>query len=113
MAEGSNEGNDADVVWATVGLVVGGALNAKVFSAMGAMDRDLAPVEILLLVALLVAPMIGLMTLAKHLHADVVAEKSTKATYWTAMIGISVTSLALVGITSIDDLIALAKAMAQ
>ncbi|MFJ9924151.1 hypothetical protein ACIRSF_33195 [Streptomyces rubiginosohelvolus] len=113
MAEDGNEGNDVDVVWAAVGFVVGGALTVKVFSAMGAMERDLAPVEILLLLALLLAPMIGLMTLAKHLHADVVAEKSTKATYWTTMIGISVTSLALVGITSIDDLIAMAKTMAK
>ncbi|WP_097983000.1 hypothetical protein [Streptomyces sp. f150] len=113
MADDNDEGTDADVIWAAVGVMAGGALTVKVFSAMGAMERDLAPVETLLFLALFLAPIIGLMIISKHLHADVIAEKSTKATYWTTMIGISVTSLTLVGITSIDDLIAMAKTLAK
>ncbi|MFJ9924335.1 hypothetical protein ACIRSF_34185 [Streptomyces rubiginosohelvolus] len=112
MADDNTESYaDGTALWAVVGLLVGFVLAIKVLSAMGVFGNPLSAVESLIFVALILAPMIGLTTLAKHLHADVVAGKSTKATYWTTMIGISVTSLALAGITSIDDLIAMAEAM--
>ncbi|MFD8474301.1 hypothetical protein ACH4NR_32330 [Streptomyces globisporus] len=110
MADNNDEGHENELaLWGAVGGLVGFVLAAKVLSAMGAWGNPLSVVECLILAVLVLAPLIGLVTIARHLHADVVAGKSTKATYWTAMIGISVTALALAGITSIDDIIAMAK----
>lgn len=110
MADNNDEGHENELaLWGAVGGLVGFVLAAKVLSAMGAWGNPLSVVECLILVVLVLAPLIGLVTIARHLHADVVAGKSTKATYWTAMIGISVTALALAGITSIDDIIAMSK----
>ncbi len=110
MAENNDEGHENELaLWGAVGGLVGLVLAAKVLSAMGAWGNPLSWTESLILAVLVLAPLAGLVTIARHLHADVVAGKSTKATYWTAMIGISVTALALAGITSVDDLIAMAK----
>ena len=89
--------------------MVGAGLAFKVISAMGVQEgEDLTVTEILIMGVLLIAPIWVLMTIAERLSAEVTAGKSTEATYWTTMTGLSVTALALVGITSIDNLLALA-----
>ncbi|MFF9150479.1 hypothetical protein ACF1BN_37135 [Streptomyces sp. NPDC014861] len=96
------------VVWGLAGFTAGAGLVLKVVNAMGIQEGDdLTATQILIMIVLLIAPIWVLMTIAERLSAEVTAGKSTEATYWTTMTGLSVTALALVGITSIDDLLAL------
>ncbi|MFD8079170.1 hypothetical protein ACFV3E_41830 [Streptomyces sp. NPDC059718] len=97
------------LLWAIIGFVVGGVLAFKVLSAMGVWGKPLSIVEGLICVVLFLGPFAAIMIISEHLWDDVKAGKSTNATYWTTMVGISVAALALVGVTSIDDLIGLAK----
>ncbi|MCP8706949.1 hypothetical protein IGB19_03700 [Streptomyces sp. AC04842] len=91
-------------------MVVGGVLAFKVLSAMGVRENeDLTLVEITTAVALLFGPVYVLTTAGKQLSKDVEVGKSTNATYWTTMAGLSVSALTLAGVTSIDDLIGLIK----
>ncbi|MEU0581631.1 hypothetical protein ABZ465_30985 [Streptomyces griseoincarnatus] len=111
--DGQNQNDsreDESPIWGIVGLVVGGVLAFKVLSAMGVRENeDLTLVEIVTCVALLFAPVYVLTTAGKHLRKDVEAGKSTAATYWTTMVGLSISALTLAGVTSIDDLIGLIK----
>ena len=104
-----SRGDDSHI-WGTVGVVVGGVLAFKVLSAMGVRENeDLTLVEITTTVALLFGPVYVLTTAGKHLRKDVEVGKSTNATYWTTMAGLSISALTLAGVTSIDDLIGLIK----
>ncbi|MFI9208832.1 hypothetical protein ACIGW7_11875 [Streptomyces sp. NPDC053253] len=114
MVDENGEQNEKDAsdkpLWGIIGLVVGGVLAFKVLSAMGVREGDPASLmEILIGLALFLGPFWVIVTASEHLHADVKAERSTKATYWATMVGISVAALTLVGVTSVDDLIGLAK----
>ncbi|MFG2331021.1 hypothetical protein ACGFMM_15500 [Streptomyces sp. NPDC048604] len=100
----------SDILFGVIGLVVGAVLAAKVLSAMGLREGEKPSLpEIAIGLALFLAPFYALTEAAQHLRSDVEAGKSTNATYWTTMVGLSVSALALVGVTSIDDLISLAK----
>ncbi|KUJ69704.1 hypothetical protein ACZ90_10095 [Streptomyces albus subsp. albus] len=91
-------------------MVVGAVLAAKVLTAMGVRESDSVSLEEGAFgLALLMGPACLLGTVAKYLRNDIVAGKCTTATYWTTMVGLSVTALALVGVTSVDDLIVLAS----
>ncbi|WP_314614675.1 hypothetical protein [Streptomyces stackebrandtii] len=108
--EQDQENSSDGWLWAIIGLVVGGVLAIKVLSAMGAREGNPPSLmELLIALALFLGPFYAMTTAAEHLRDDVKAGKSTNATYWTTMVGISVAALALVGVTSIDDLIGLAK----
>ncbi|MFD8010738.1 hypothetical protein [Streptomyces sp. NPDC058955] len=110
MTDDNRSGPDGDVIWGVLGLLAGGVLAFKVLSAMGVREGDrLTLEEIAIGLALFLGPFWALMTAAEHLSKDVAAGRTTAATYWTTMAGLSVTALTLVGITSVDDLLALAR----
>lgn len=109
MTDDNRSGPDGDLVWGILGTLAGGVLAYKVLSAMGVREGDhLSLEEIVIGLSLLLGPAWALMTAAEHLSKDVAAGKTTAATYWTTMAGLTVTALTLVGVTSIDDLLALA-----
>ncbi|MGN3953506.1 hypothetical protein ACGV4K_00080 [Streptomyces sp. WAC8370] len=91
-------------------LLVGGVLAFKVLSAMGVREGDdMSPTEIVIMLALGLGPFWIIATAAEHLRKDVATGKITFATYWTTIGGICVAALALVGVTSIDDLVGLVR----
>ncbi|MYS34246.1 hypothetical protein GT025_08900 [Streptomyces sp. SID4920] len=98
------------LVWAVMSLLVGGVLAFKVLSAMGVREGEhLSPKELLIMLVLGLVPFWTIATAAEHLRKDVGTGKITFATYWTTIGGICVAALALVGVTSIDDLVGLAE----
>ncbi|MEU5896814.1 MULTISPECIES: hypothetical protein [unclassified Streptomyces] len=109
--QNQNESREDDShIWGLIGVVVGGVLAFKVLSAMGVRENeDLTLMEIATGVALLFAPVYVLTRAGEHLRKDVEAGKSTTATYWTTMAGLSISALTLAGVTSIDDLLGLIK----
>lgn len=99
-------GGTATVVWALLGLVAGAALTGKIIVSTGIpVDRPLPFQETVLLLVTFIGPMLLLSSVSNQLAKEADRGSISWATYWTTMAGITVSGLALIGVTSIDDLI--------
>ncbi|MFK0258675.1 hypothetical protein [Streptomyces sp. NPDC090445] len=112
--DGNSGGNggepDAAAIWYILGLIAGVFLVGKVVVSQDLSGDTTSTVQNLLLVALFLAPMFLLGGISKHLSREAARGKISWETYWTTMVGITVPVLALLGITSIDDVLDLANA---
>ncbi|MER5356142.1 hypothetical protein ABT093_38215 [Kitasatospora sp. NPDC002551] len=114
MTEQSDGGGDnfvATLLWLLLGFVAGFALSTKVVIALEIPLGEQSTLnERLLIVALFVGPAFLLVSISNHLERWAARGNFSWARYWTAMFSVAVTVLTLLGMNSVDDLIALADA---
>ncbi|MEV6976262.1 hypothetical protein [Kitasatospora sp. NPDC093806] len=110
-APGSGNGGepDAAIIWYILGLFAGLFLMGKISVSRGLSGKPMSTTTSLLVVALFLAPMFLLGSISKHLSSEASKGNISWATYWTTMFGITISMLALLGITGIDDVIELFK----
>ncbi|MEU9065079.1 hypothetical protein AB0D13_41225 [Streptomyces sp. NPDC048430] len=99
-----DDGENALIAWLCAGVVAGLALVGKVH-ATGALPDD-GPFRIVAMGALMVGPLLLFLAIGDQLIREVIQGKISRATYWTTVFGLAVSSFALLGIAGVDDLIA-------
>ncbi|AXQ55454.1 hypothetical protein [Streptomyces koyangensis] len=112
MAEGDNENerkvnDDLDVIWWIPGVISGITLLAKYIHSTG-IDRDerLTLPQGMLLMFLLFGPAILAAVIAAQFRKEVERGRMSWEMYWVILSGISASTLAFLGVTGIDDVIA-------
>ncbi|MFF9733846.1 hypothetical protein ACF1GX_31035 [Streptomyces albidoflavus] len=105
---GKRSGENHSAVWLIPGVAIGFSLSLKYVNSLGYDKSDTLPwPTAIIMVALFFGPPVLLAWIAEQLGKEVLAEKSTWATYWTTMVAITAPALALAGVTSFDDLLKL------
>ncbi|GHI26226.1 hypothetical protein [Streptomyces hydrogenans] len=93
------------LTWTIFGAAASLVLLAKM-NAAGVMPLE-EPMRGVTLAGLLAGGAILFGLIGSHLEGEVIREKISRATYWTTVFGIAVASFTLLGITGVDDLLAL------
>ncbi|MFD4899400.1 hypothetical protein [Streptomyces sp. NPDC058411] len=106
--DGNKSEDTPSWVWLIPGAAIGLSLALKYVYSLGYDKDDTLPwSQGIIMLALGFGPAILLAWISEQLAKEVLAEKSTWATYWTTMVAITAPALALAGVTSFDDLLKL------
>ncbi|MEU3077266.1 hypothetical protein [Streptomyces laurentii] len=91
------------MAWFFFGMAAGFVLLAKMRRAV----PHEQPMKFVVVVGTMAAAGLLFGAIGTHLHDEVAQEKISRATYWSTVFGIAVASFTLLGITGLDDLLAL------
>ncbi|MER7596294.1 hypothetical protein [Streptomyces hydrogenans] len=103
----SNNQENAEIAWLLFGVAAGFVLAAKIHAA-GALPVE-EPMRGVVIIGSLAGGGALFGVIGSHLQDEVAREKISRATYWTTVFGIAVASFTLLGITGVDDLLALIR----
>ncbi|MFF7366108.1 hypothetical protein, partial [Streptomyces sp. NPDC008125] len=101
--------SSAPGAWGVLGFAVGAILWVRYAKAISWWDADHVATleEVVITLFILFFPVFPLHEIGKQLAREVEKGHSTWATFWATTVSVSVAVLALLGVTSIDDLSAL------